>query len=174
VHRLAIPQTKLYGKNKISLKRTEYLDDSSYNFKSCKLKYKSNHRKYKTLKESNTNYIGKHSFKRGLQKETSRRREGDRASRIANSRRYGNNCPSKKDGWTEGFWTNKNKEENIPLLECGVENPKDFWNFTNNPNCFSNEIKLDVSKEVQNKLEVAKGKKVRIVNYIKISIRLYI
>jgi len=166
VHRLTIPPTKLYGKNKISLKRIKYFDDSNNNFKSCELKFKSNYRKYKNLKEPNTNYIGKHSFKRGLHKETSRRHEGDQASCIANSRRYGNNCLSKNDLWMEGAWT-KNKEENIPLLECGIENSKDFWNFTNNSNYFSNEIKLDVNKEVQNKLEVVKGKNVSTVNHIK-------
>lgn len=151
-HRFSTPQSKLYGKKQISLKKTKCFDDSSNNSKTCHLKYKSNYRKYTTLKESNSKYIGKHSFKRGLQKETSRRHEGDRASRIANSRRYGNNCQSRNDVWMEGVWTKKGKEQNAPLLECSKENLKDFWNFTNKSNCFGDD---------QNKLEDVKGKKVK-------------
>ena len=131
LHNISIYQTNLNEKKTMSLKNPKCLDDLS-----------SNLRKYATMKDKNSKFIGKHSFKRRLQKDTSRRHEGDRASRIAKSRRSSNKGKTKS---VEGGLPRKSTNKNILVLQDAVENPRDFWNFTNKLNCIRNENEDDIT-----------------------------
>lgn len=169
LHRPSIYHTQSNEKRNTFLKKTKSLDDSNGNSKFCKLKYRPSLKKHATIKDTNSKLFGKHSFKRGLRKDTSRRREGDRASRIANSRRCSNNSKLTNNVRIEGGWKRKAIKENVPFLHDEIDNLKDFWNFTNISNIRNekyNEITSDSNIEGKAHIKDFKGKMVRSIKNI--------